>query len=170
MHAVMLPHWCTKVFLACHVCRFYSDIEDDVEETERGGLHSGGTGHPNGSHRGEEGCVGVQGDRQGVPQAEERRMGGCHVRLQRRGAYVPYIALEVSNNNNNIAHLCRAPLCQSHRGASATAKVYNVTHTARDRITPKLCTYRQWGNAVRGMQTSILLERHLTNEFCSNFL
>ena len=70
----------------------------------------------------------------------------------------------------NIAHFYRAPLCQSHRGASATAKVYNVTYTARDRITPKQCTYRQWGNAVRGIQTSILLERNLTNEFCSNFL
>ena len=71
--------------------------------------------------------------------------------------------------NNNIANFYRAPLCQSHRGASATAKVYNVTYTARDRITPKLCTYRQWGNAVRGIQTSILLERHLTNEFLFKF-
>src|SRR5271165_6881822 len=53
-----------------------------------------------------------------------------------------------NNNNNNIAHFYRAPLCQSHRGASATAKVYNVTYTARDRITPKLCTYRQWGVCV----------------------
>src|SRR5271165_4979078 len=74
-----------------------------------------------------------------------------------------------NNNNNNIAHFYRAPLCQSHRGASATAKVYNVTYTPRDRITPKLCTYRQWGNAVRGIQTCILQERHLTNEFLFKF-
>ena len=74
-----------------------------------------------------------------------------------------------NNNNNNIAHFYRAPLSQSHRGASATAMAYNVTYTARDRITPKQCTYRQWGNAVRGMQTSMLLERHLANEFLFKF-